>query len=122
VIFLRSKKLPKIFYVNWFRRAKDGSFLWPGYGENSRILKWAIERIEGEADAIETPLGFAPAAGSIDVAGLAVSAESMADALHVDKSEWQEELPLIEEWFKKIGEKLPQEMQVEFEKLKGGVR
>ena len=83
-------KLPKIFYVNWFRRAKDGSFLWPGYGENSRILKWAIERIEGEADAVETPLGFAPAPGSIDVDGLNVSEAAMADALHVDKSEWQE--------------------------------
>jgi phosphoenolpyruvate carboxykinase (GTP) len=113
-------KLPKIFYVNWFRRAKDGSFLWPGYGENSRILKWAIERIEGEADAIETPLGFAPAAGSIDVEGLAVSAEAMTDALHVDKSEWQAELPLIDEWFAKIGAKLPKEMGVELEKLRAG--
>jgi len=115
-------KLPKIFYVNWFRRAKDGSFLWPGYGENSRILKWAIERIEGEADAVETPLGFAPSPGSIDVDGLDVTEAAMTDALHVDKSEWQEELPLIEEWFKKIGEKLPQEMGVEFGKLKDGVR
>jgi phosphoenolpyruvate carboxykinase (GTP) len=115
-------KLPKIFYVNWFRRAKDGSFLWPGYGENSRILKWAIERIEGDADAIETPLGFAPAAGSIDVEGLAVSAEAMTDALHVDKSEWQAELPLIDEWFAKIGAKLPMEMGVELEKLKGNLK
>ena len=115
-------KLPKIFYVNWFRRAKDGSFLWPGYGENSRILKWAIERIEGEADAIETPLGFAPAAGSIDVEGLAVSTEAMTDALHVDKGEWQAELPLIDEWFTKIGEKLPKEMGVELERLKSNLR
>ena len=114
-------KLPKIFYVNWFRQAKDGSFLWPGYGENSRILKWAIERLEGEADAIETPLGFAPAAGAIDVEGLAVSAEAMTDALHVDKSEWQAELPLIDEWFAKIGTKLPKEMGVELEKLKSGI-
>ena len=115
-------KLPKIFYVNWFRRAKDGSFLWPGYGENSRILKWAIERIEGEAGAIETPLGFAPAAGSIDVEGLAVSAEAMKDALHVDKSEWLAELPLIDEWFAKIGAKLPKEMGVELEKLRGNLK
>jgi phosphoenolpyruvate carboxykinase (GTP) len=114
-------KLPKIFYVNWFRRAKDGSFLWPGYGENSRILKWAIERIEGEADAIETPLGFAPAVGSIDVEGLAVTEAAMADALNVDKSEWQAELPLIDEWFAKIGAKLPKEMGVELAKLKSGI-
>ena len=114
-------KLPKIFYVNWFRRAKDGSFLWPGYGENSRILKWAIERIEGEADAIETPLGFAPAVGSIDVEGLAVTEAALADALNVDKGEWQAELPLIDEWFAKIGAKLPKEMGVELEKLKSGI-
>ena len=114
-------KLPKIFYVNWFRRAKDGSFLWPGYGENSRILNWAIERIEGEADAIETPLGFAPAVGSIDVEGLAVTEAALADALNVDKGEWQAELPLIDEWFAKIGAKLPKEMGVELEKLKSGI-
>ena len=63
-------KLPKIFYVNWFRRGEGGKFLWPGYGENSRILKWAIERIEGSADAVETPLGYAPSPGAIDVEGL----------------------------------------------------
>ncbi len=110
-------KLPKIFYVNWFRRGEGGKFLWPGYGENSRILKWAIERLEGSADAIETPLGFAPSPGAIDVAGLDVSPADMEAAVRVDVSEWQSELPLIDEWFKTIGPKLPSEMGVELEKL-----
>lgn len=114
-------KLPKIFYVNWFRRGEGGKFLWPGYGENSRILKWAIERIEGSADAIETPLGYAPSPGSIDVDGLDVSAADMAAAVRVDAAEWQSELPLIDEWFKKIGTKLPTEMGVELEKLRSKV-
>jgi len=114
-------KLPKIFYVNWFRRGEGGKFLWPGYGENSRILKWAIERLEGSADAIETPLGYAPSPGSIDVDGLDVSDADLAAAVRVDIAEWQSELPLIDEWFKKIGTKLPSEMGVELEKLRSKV-
>jgi len=114
-------KLPKIFYVNWFRRGEGGKFLWPGYGENSRVLKWAIERIEGSGDAIETPLGFAPSPGSIDVDGLDVTPADMAAAVHVDTTEWQSELPLIDEWFKTIGPKLPSEMGVELEKLRSKV-
>lgn len=114
-------KLPKIFYVNWFRRGDGGKFLWPGYGENSRILKWAIERIEGDAGAIETPLGFAPSPGAIDVDGLDVTSADLAAAVRVDASEWQNELPLIDEWFKTIGPKLPSEMGVELEKLRSKV-
>jgi len=112
------EKLPKIFYVNWFRRGEGGKFLWPGYGENSRILKWAIERIEGSADAVETPLGYAPSPGAIDVEGLDVSAADMQAALHVDMAEWNSELPLIDDWFTTIGPKLPIEMSMELEKLR----
>ena len=111
-------KLPKIFYVNWFRRSKDGDFLWPGYGENSRILKWAIERIEGSTDAVETALGYSPSPGAIDVDGLDVTSADMAAALKVNKEEWLSELPLIDDWFKTIGSKLPAEMKVELEKLR----
>lgn len=114
-------KLPKIFYVNWFRRSKDGDFLWPGYGENSRILKWAIERIEGSTDAVETALGYSPSPGAIDVDGLDVTSAYMAAALKVDKEEWLSELPLIDDWFKTIGSKLPAEMKVELEKLRARV-
>jgi len=115
------EKLPKIFYVNWFRLNKNGKFLWPGYGENSRVLKWAIERIEGSADAVETALGFAPSPGAIDVDDLNVASTDMAAALNVDADEWLAELPLIDNWFATIGPKLPSEMKVELEKLRTNV-
>jgi phosphoenolpyruvate carboxykinase (GTP) len=100
-------KLPKIFYVNWFRRGADRHFLWPGFGENSRVLKWAIERIEGKAAATETPIGWVPAAEDLDLSGLDTPRADIEAALRVDADEWRAELPLIEEWFDKIGEKVP---------------
>ncbi len=111
-------KLPKIFYVNWFRRGVGGKFVWPGYGENSRVIKWAIEQIEGADGSVPTAIGLAPKPGSLDVAGLDVSDEDMAIALKVDKDEWREEIPLIEEWFAKIGQKLPKQLNAQLEKLK----
>lgn len=111
-------KLPKIFYVNWFRRGADGKFLWPGYGENSRVIKWAIEQIEGGDGSVETAIGLAPKPGALDVEGLDVSAEDIQSALNVDVEEWKQEIPLIEEWFAKIGEKLPKQLQSQLERLK----
>ena len=113
-----ASKLPRIFYVNWFRRAADGRFLWPGYGENSRVLKWAVERIEGRAAARETPIGYVPAEGSLDLSGLTVSAPDLAAVTAVDRAEWQVELPLIEKWFGTIGEKLPTGLRDELETLR----
>jgi phosphoenolpyruvate carboxykinase (GTP) len=111
-------KLPKIFYVNWFRRGDGGKFLWPGFGENSRVLKWAIERIEGSPDAIETPLGYAPSNGAIDTDGLDMTSEELNEAIYVDSGEWKNELPLIDDWFATIGPKLPIEIGIELEKLR----
>jgi phosphoenolpyruvate carboxykinase (GTP) len=111
-------KLPKIFYVNWFRRGADGKFLWPGYGENSRVIKWAIEQIEGADGAVSTPIGLAPKPGSLDVEGLDVSEDDIQTALYVDSDEWRQEIPLIEEWFAKIGEKLPAQLVTQLEELK----
>ncbi|PWW61871.1 phosphoenolpyruvate carboxykinase (GTP) [Actinokineospora spheciospongiae] len=111
-------KLPKIFYVNWFRRAEDKSFLWPGFGENSRILKWAIERIEGKAAATETPIGFIPSADELDLSGLDDDRAAIEAALRFDADEWRAELPLIDEWFDKIGDKLPTPLRDELEALK----
>ncbi|GLZ37470.1 phosphoenolpyruvate carboxykinase (GTP) [Actinokineospora sp. NBRC 105648] len=111
-------KLPKIFYVNWFRRGDDKRFLWPGFGENSRILKWAIERIEGKATARETPIGWVPTADELDLSGLDGARADIEAALEVDAEEWRAELPLIEEWFDKIGDKLPTPLRDEFEALK----
>jgi len=111
-------KLPKIFYVNWFRRDADGAFAWPGFGENMRVLKWALERIEGTAAAEDTPIGRVPTVDSIDVSGLDMSRETLAQALTVDVEEWKAELPLIEEWFAKIGPTLPSPMRDELEELR----
>jgi phosphoenolpyruvate carboxykinase (GTP) len=111
-------KLPKIFYVNWFRRDTDGSFLWPGYGENSRVLKWVIERLEGTADAVETPIGYVPAAGSFDIDGLDVTPEQLQRALAVDPEEWKAEIPLIQAWFDTIGDKIPTSLLTELDSLK----
>ncbi|MCD2192975.1 phosphoenolpyruvate carboxykinase (GTP) [Actinomycetospora endophytica] len=111
-------KLPKIFYVNWFRRGDDGRFLWPGFGENSRVLKWVIQRLEGTAAATETPIGHIPSADQIDLDGVVEPLEDIEASLSFDREEWLAELPLIEEWFDSIGEKLPTSMRDEFEALK----
>ncbi|GAB1512105.1 phosphoenolpyruvate carboxykinase (GTP) [Actinophytocola sp. KF-1] len=113
-----SDKLPKIFYVNWFRRDENKKFLWPGFGENSRVLKWAIERIEGKAAAKETPIGYIPTADDLDLSGLDASRADIEAALRFDADEWRAEIPLIEEWFAKIGEKLPTLLRAELDALK----
>jgi phosphoenolpyruvate carboxykinase (GTP) len=111
-------KLPKIFYVNWFRRDEDNKFVWPGFRENIRVLKWAIDRIEGNAAAVETAIGRVPAPGALDVEGLDVGEADLKIAMTVSADEWRKELPGIEEWFSKIGDKLPTPLRDELEALK----
>jgi phosphoenolpyruvate carboxykinase (GTP) len=111
-------KLPRIFYVNWFRRDEDGGFLWPGFGENSRVLKWVVERIDGQAEAIETPIGHVPTRESLDTEGLSMSADALEKALAVDPEEWKAELPQITEWFEKFGENLPAVLWTELDGLR----
>ncbi|HEX8081274.1 MAG TPA: phosphoenolpyruvate carboxykinase (GTP) [Jatrophihabitans sp.] len=111
-------KLPKIFYVNWFRRDADGGFLWPGFGENIRVLKWAIERIEGRAAALDTPIGRVPTPDALDVDGLELTEEQLSQALAVDAEQWRSEIPAIEEWFDKIGDKVPSSLRDELASLK----
>jgi phosphoenolpyruvate carboxykinase (GTP) len=111
-------KLPRIFFVNWFRKSEDGRFLWPGFGDNSRVLEWIIGRIEGTADAAETPIGLVPAAGSLDLDGLDISPEDVAEVTSVDTEAWRGEVPLIEEWFAKIGPKTPSTLLDELDALK----
>jgi phosphoenolpyruvate carboxykinase (GTP) len=111
-------KLPKIFYVNWFRRDDEGGFLWPGFGENSRVLKWVVERIDGQAAAEETAIGHVPAPGSLDVEGLDMSEDALRAALAVDPEEWKAEIPQIQEWFEKFGDDLPAVLWTELDGLK----
>ncbi len=111
-------KLPKIFYVNWFRRGTDGRFLWPGFGENMRVIKWAIEQVEGKNSSQESLLGLVPTPGAIDVQGLEVSTEDMIAVSKVSVTEWREEFPLIESWFESIGKKLPKQMGIQLDHLK----
>jgi len=110
-------KMPKIFYVNWFRKNKDGKFMWPGYAENSRVLKWIFERCDGKAAAVDTPIGKVPAEGAIDVKGVKVDANDMKELTSVDKEGWKAELPLIKEHFATFGSKLPKALQDELAAL-----
>jgi phosphoenolpyruvate carboxykinase (GTP) len=113
-----SAKLPKIFYVNWFRRDDDNKFVWPGFGENIRVIKWALERIEGTAAAIDTPIGRVPTPEALDVTGLDMTDDDLRGALTVDVDEWKGEIPLIEQWFDKIGAQLPTSMRDELDALR----
>jgi phosphoenolpyruvate carboxykinase (GTP) len=110
-------KLPKLFWVNWFRKGDDGSFLWPGFGENSRVLKWVLERVSGEAEAVDTAIGRVPLPDGIDTTGLDISPELLAELLKVDNDAWRGEIPLIEEHFAFIGEHLPSELRDELQEL-----
>jgi phosphoenolpyruvate carboxykinase (GTP) len=111
-------KLPKVFFVNWFRRGEGGKFLWPGFGENSRVLKWIVDRIEHTAGGRDTAIGIVPATDDLDLDGLDVDPANLERALAVDPAEWRKELPLIEEWFEFVGEKLPTGVKDEFDALK----
>jgi len=98
---------PRVFYVNWFRKSPDGAFIWPGFGENSRALKWMCERIEGRTGAIETPIGLLPGEGDLDRTGLSVGLEDMRELLNVDVAAWKSEISDIEKHFEQFGDRLP---------------
>ena len=101
-------KLPKLFWVNWFRRGEDGSFLWPGFGDNSRVLRWVVERVEGKGEAVDTPIGRVPAPGAIDTAGLDIDGgDTMAELVAVDPDSWRQELPQIDDHYRSIGDTVP---------------
>ena len=110
-------KLPQIFFVNWFRRDENGRFLWPGYGENSRVLKWVFERVNGSADAVKTPIGLLPAPGSLDLKGLDVSADDLGELLKVDSEGWKSALPQIKDHYAQFGPKLPAKLNAQLDSL-----
>ena len=109
--------LPKIYYVNWFRKDEDGKFLWPGFGHNSRVLKWIFERADGKAPAKMTPIGYIPTEDAIDVKGLELQHNALKKLLEVDHDAWVEEVKSIREYYQTIGEKLPRELVEELDKL-----
>ncbi len=116
-------KAPKIFNVNWFRVDEDGHFIWPGFGDNLRVLEWILKRCEGEVDAVETPIGFVPKAEDINLEGLDdFSADTLRGILEVDKAKWAKEADGVEEFYKQFGEKLPKALRNELETLKKNCR
>ena len=110
-------KLPLIFFVNWFRKDMHGRFLWPGYGENSRVLKWIVERLDGRAEAVDTPIGRTPAPGALDVEGLDFPAHALRVLTEVDADVWKEEAALVPAAYARFGDRLPRELWAEHEAL-----
>ena len=116
------EKLPKIFYVNWFRKDKDGKWLWPGFGENSRVLKWVFERVSGEGKAVKTPIGYMPTPDGIDTTGLDVDSSTMQELLSVDREDWLREVASIREFYATFGDKLPKELANQLDALEKRLR
>jgi len=115
-------KLPKIFYVNWFRKDSDGKWLWPGFGENSRVLKWIVERVSGVAKATKTPIGYMPTDDAIDTSGLDVSKDDMSKLLEVNKEEWLSEVESIRKHYVTYGEKLPTILKDQLDSLENRLK
>ena len=114
-------KLPRIYLVNWFRKDADGNFMWPGFGDNSRVLEWIFGRCSGEDDAVKTAIGFLPAPGAIDTTGLEITAEDLAALLTVDPAAWVAELAAIDEHYAKFGSKLPAPLAAHLEHVKKAI-
>ena len=114
-------KAPKIFNVNWFRTDDEGHFIWPGFGDNMRVLNWIVDRCEGKADAVETPIGYEPKPEDIDVEGLDITTDTVRDLLSVDKNLWKEEVKGIKEFYAKFGDKLPQALESELATLESNL-
>jgi phosphoenolpyruvate carboxykinase (GTP) len=110
-------KLPKIYYVNWFRKDANGRFVWPGFGENSRVLKWIVDRLDGRAEGVDTPIGILPAKGSLDTDGLDLADADLEYLLTVDKEVWREEAALVPEHLNTFGDHTPKELWDEYRKL-----
>jgi phosphoenolpyruvate carboxykinase (GTP) len=111
-------KAPRIFYVNWFRKSPEGKWLWPGYGENSRVLKWMCDRVAGKAEGRKTPIGLLPKEGELDLTGLPIAAQDLAELMRVDAAAWKAELPDIDRHFKQFGDRLPARLNAQLNALK----
>jgi len=114
----RSDKLPKVFHVNWFRKDADGNYMWPGFGDNMRVLKWIIERCEGATEAVKTPIGLIPNGKDLDLSGLDLSDETVAALLAIDPKIWRTEIEAVEEYFGSFGDRLPSAISAQIERIK----
>ncbi|MGK2949665.1 MAG: phosphoenolpyruvate carboxykinase domain-containing protein, partial [Acidimicrobiales bacterium] len=110
-------QLPKLFWVNWFRKGDDGKFLWPGFGDNSRVLKWIVERVAGTADAHDTPIGRVPSPAAIDTTGLDIDPDVMAELLAVDAESWRAEVPQLEQHYERLGATVPDALKDQLQEL-----
>ncbi|HSP53004.1 MAG TPA: phosphoenolpyruvate carboxykinase domain-containing protein, partial [Cryobacterium sp.] len=115
-------KAPEIFQVNWFRKGADGSFLWPGFGENSRVIEWIVRRIEGFADARDTPIGHLPVEGGLDLKGLDLSDTDVEQLFAIDQASWLAECDLTEEYFKMFGDRVPPALLSELASVRYNLR
>jgi phosphoenolpyruvate carboxykinase (GTP) len=113
----RSDKLPRIFHVNWFRQDADGEFLWPGFGENLRVLNWIIDRCEGQVEARETPIGYLPYVEDLNTTDLEISAEALETLTHIDRDQWRAELRSFGEYLETYGDRLPDALRQQQQKI-----
>jgi phosphoenolpyruvate carboxykinase (GTP) len=113
----KASGLPRIFYVNWFRKDDDGNFLWPGFGENSRVLEWVFRRCDDAVEAEETPIGLVPTSGALDLDGLELAPERLEELLRVDPEEWKAQLPQVREHYAQFGDSLPEELRRQLDAL-----
>jgi len=116
------QKLPRLYYVNWFRQNAAGQFIWPGYGENSRVLKWVFERVSGGGAAVDTPIGRLPTPGALDTAGLEIARDDLESLLTVDLNGWAAELPTIKQHYDSFGDRLPGDLREELAALENRLK
>jgi phosphoenolpyruvate carboxykinase (GTP) len=110
-------KLPKIFHVNWFRQDKSGQFMWPGFGDNMRVLEWILQRCTGSGEAVRTPIGYLPTADAINTVGTGLTTETMRELLSIEASAWKTEMAGIKEYFDKFGTHIPAELLSELKRI-----
>ncbi|MBT8141932.1 MAG: phosphoenolpyruvate carboxykinase (GTP) [Gammaproteobacteria bacterium] len=117
----KTENLPGIFHVNWFRRDQDGRFLWPGFGENLRVLRWILDRVDGKADAVDTPIGYLPTPQSLDTKGLEIDEKDLNAILTIDKAQWSDEMQAVAEYLESYGERLPEALRKEYKKVQAAL-
>ena len=116
--FTTADKLPRIYQVNWFRKDRDGRYIWPGFGDNSRVLDWIVRRVSGDAEAVETPIGRIPAEGEIDMEGVEITPEQAAELFAVNVDSWLAEADLTEEYYAQFGDRVPAQMRSQLDDLR----